>query len=102
MARWTDGRRTAAGVPERGGMSCERRPSPEGIRSLNLGAQWVAIEKNAMLVGVSTSTHFKEVDPINFFTASFRCVQSVSPSADPGRATVVADQSDPWLLGGPA
>jgi formylglycine-generating enzyme required for sulfatase activity len=100
MARWTDGRKFAAGVPTEGWRTCERRPSPEGIRSLNLANQWVAVAEHPALAGGGTSASFREVEPLNF-RAPFRCVRSVYPTPDPGRAKVVDDQSGMWLRGGP-
>ena len=101
MGRWTDGRRFAAGVPQV--RSCERRPSPEGIRSLNLTDQWVEAQERPILMGGGGSTNYQDVGS-GSFTSAFRCVRSANPAAsttDPGRAIVVPDQSEPWLLGGP-
>lgn len=102
MARWTDGRRYAAGREPKG---CERRPSPEGIRNLNLSNQWTTIAGVAASMGLVSSVSYGEVDPVNFtavdVTAAVRCVRSAYPTPDPGRARVAPDQTERWLLGGP-
>jgi|JI10StandDraft_1071094.scaffolds.fasta_scaffold125539_3 hypothetical protein len=102
MARWTDGRRYAAGREPKG---CERRPSPEGIRDLNLSNQWTTIAGVAASMGLVSSVSYGEVAPVNFtavdVTAAFRCVRSAYPTPDPGRARVAPDQIERWLLGGP-
>lgn len=100
MARWTDGRRYASGREPKGREGCEQRPSPEGIRNLNLTDQWTAIAGVSALMGSPSSTNYKEVNPVNF-TGAFRCVRSAYATPDPGRARVAPDQIERWLLGGP-
>ncbi len=105
MARWTDGRRYAAGRELKGSEGCQRRPSPEGIRNLNLTNQWTTIDGVAASMGLLNSLDYQEVRPVNFtardITAAIRCVRSAYPTPDPGRARVAPDQTERWLLGGP-
>lgn len=105
MARWTDGRRFAAGRDVKGSEGCQRRPSPEGIRNLNLTNQWTTIDGVAAWMGLLNSLDYQEVRPIDFtareITAAIRCVRSAYPTPDPGRARVAPDQTERWLLGGP-
>lgn len=102
MARWTDGRRWADGRAPSGSEVCARRPSPEGIRNLNVTGQWTttATDGAAVRMGFVGSTGYSEPD-LATATSAFRCVRSAYPTPTPGLASVAADQSDPWLLGGP-
>lgn len=103
MARWTDGRRYAAGREAEGSEPCESRPSPEGIRNLNLTFHWVAWEGGPIIMEgmyyADTNRH-EGTDP-NEGALAFRCVRSAYPTLDPGRARVAPDQTERWLLGGP-
>jgi len=105
MARWTDGRRYASGREPKGRDGCERRPSPEGIRNLNLSDQWTTIGGVAASMGFFNSLYYREINPVNVtavdVTAAFRCVRSAYATPDPGRARVAPDQIERWLLGGP-
>lgn len=95
MARWTDGRRYAAGREPKG---CERRPSPDGIRELNLDHHWVSSEGRPIAMeGMS----YWDNERYEGAALAFRCVRSAYPTPDPGRAIVAADQSERWLRGGP-
>ncbi|KAB2908056.1 MAG: formylglycine-generating enzyme family protein [Kofleriaceae bacterium] len=98
MARWTDGRRFAWG--DRGSPSpCDRRPTPEGIRDLNLFGEWVAAPTGeGGNQGYPRSYDFR---PFTDGTSPFRCVRSLRSGPNAGKAVVWPQQDDPWLLGGP-
>ncbi len=100
MARWTDGRRYAAGREPKG---CEQRSSPEGIRNLNLTHQWVSSEGRPIIMEGMYYADTDRYEDAERFQGSlaFRCVRSAYPTPDPGRAIVAADQSERWLRGGP-
>jgi hypothetical protein len=102
MQRFTDGRKFAPGFPARKLRDCETRPSPEGIRSLHLREQWVNTFGHPAAMGghngAGLMDYFPREAPDSI--APFRCVRSLFPS-DVGYARLLADQSDPWLRGGP-
>lgn len=103
MARWTDGRRFAAGRDVKGSEGCQRRPSPEGIRNLNLTAHWIVSEGAPIIMQGMYYADTERYEDAELFQGAlaFRCVRSAYPTPAPGRARVAPDQIDRWRLGGP-
>jgi hypothetical protein len=104
MARWTDGRRFAAGRDVKGSEGCQRRPSPEGIRNLNLTNQWTTIDGVAAWMGLLNSLDYQEVRPFNFtareITAAIRWCSAYPTPTQAGLGSH-SDQTDDGCWAGP-